>query len=334
MTTITIDADSAEYDCADDDTILRAALRAGHGMAYSCNVGSCGNCRFELIEGSVHHLRTDPPAWSERDLKRNRWLGCQARPEGPCRIKFRADPAYISKHPPLVCTGELVSINALTHDISEFSFAIDDPDDFQAGQYALMELPGVTGARAYSMCNLPGEGTWNFQIKRMPSGAATGALFDSLAIGAQVRLDGPYGTAYLRDQSTRDLVLLAGGSGLSPMVSIAKAAAAAGMLTERKVHFFYGGKAPQDIIDEAILAEIPGYGERIFFTAAISDADGNGNWLGPTGFIHEIARDQLGEALTDCEIYFAGPAVMSAAVQKMIYDLKVPMDQLHFDEFY
>ena len=85
-----------EFDCGADDTILRAALRSGLGMAYSCNSGSCGNCRFQLAEGAVEHVRADAPAWSERDRARGRWLGCQARPLGDCLIKVRLDQGYAS----------------------------------------------------------------------------------------------------------------------------------------------------------------------------------------------------------------------------------------------
>ena len=334
MATIKNDSDGSEFECLEGDTILRAALRAGFGMPYSCNVGSCGNCRFELIDGNVTHLREDAPAWTERDLKRNRWLGCQSSPNGPCTIKFRADASYISKRPPLKRAGKLVAVSSLTHDISEFSFEMEGPDDFLPGQYALLNLPGVTGGRAYSMCNLAGEGVWNFQIKNMPGGAATSILFSPLEMGATVEFDGPYGTAYLKEASSKDMVLLAGGSGLSPMVSIARGAVAAGMLTDRKMHFFYGGKETRDIAGQAQIEELPGYGKQITFTAAISEKTSDGSWNGPVGFIHHVAREKLGDELGNHEIYFAGPAVMGAAVQKMIYEMKIPMDQLHFDVFY
>ena len=303
-------------------------------MAYSCNVGSCGNCRFELIDGNVTHLREDAPAWTERDVKRNRWLGCQSSPDGSCLIKFRADDAYVSKFHPLKRAGRLVSSSSLTHDMSEFAFDIEGPDDFQPGQYALLAVPGVTGKRPYSMCNLPGEGHWNFQIKKMPGGAATSVLFNQLKIGDTIDFDGPYGTAYLRENSPRDIVLLAGGSGLSPMVSIVRAAAAGGMLNDRKLHFFYGGREPRDIAGEEMLEDLPGYGERITFTAAISEHVPDQSWDGPVGYIHEVAFKQIGAVVSEHEIYFAGPAIMAAAVQKLTYEAKIPMDQVHFDEFY
>lgn len=328
MAKISIDSGVADFECTDGDTILRAALRSGHGMPYSCNVGSCGNCKFVLVDGEVGHLRSDAPAWSERDMKRKKWLGCQARPKGDCTIKFRADPGYLPPHQPIRRRARLTQSQSITHDIREFRFEADGPDDFRPGQYALLEIPGVEGARAYSMCNLPGEGHWSFQIKKVPGGAATEALFD-LEPGSEIGFDGPYSTAYLREDIPRDIILMAGGSGLSPMVSIARGIEAAGLLEDRKVHFFYGCRSKEDLI---ALAELPTpLSDKITFYAALSENAEAGH---RQGFLHDVAANEFGEHLKDHEIYFAGPAVMAAAVQKTAYDLGVPMSQLHFDEFY
>lgn len=105
------------FDCAEGDTILRAALGAGLGMSYSCTTGSCGTCRFELLQGEVAHRRADPPARSERDLKRNRWLGCQAAPKRDCRIRYREDPAAVSRDPPRRRLGTLRGVEQITHNI-------------------------------------------------------------------------------------------------------------------------------------------------------------------------------------------------------------------------
>jgi toluene monooxygenase electron transfer component len=70
------------YSCAGDDTLLRAALRAGRGFPYECNSGSCGTCKVELVEGEIHTLRPDAPGLAERDRAKNRVLACQAEPRG------------------------------------------------------------------------------------------------------------------------------------------------------------------------------------------------------------------------------------------------------------
>lgn len=339
MAKITLEARGEEhiFDCNDGDTISRAALRAQLGFPYACNVGSCGNCRFELLEGSVTHARENPPAWSERDLKRNRYLGCQAQPQGDCRIKLRLDPSYLTDTPPKTLQGTLLEVVELTHDIFEFRYQLNEPHAFLPGQYALISVPGVPGGRAYSMCNLTGDGTqWHFQIKKVPNGAATSVLFTQQDLGMTVQLDGPYGTAYVRPESPRDILCLAGGSGLSPMISIARAKAHDPRLQDRKLTFVFGGRTGRDICGEDILQELPGYGTLIDFHAAISNPDeDDGSWTGPTGYIHELARTVLGDAeIAQREIYFAGPPAMAQAIQKLLHELQVPPEQVHFDEFY
>lgn len=330
MAQITNQPDGLSFACGEEDTILRAALRAGIAMPYSCNTGSCGNCRFQLIEGAVRHLRADAPAWNERELARNRWLGCQAVPSGDCTVKFRTMPQYAPPVRPARRRAELTGVRPITRDISEFAFRIEGDPDFRPGQYALIQVPGVEGARAYSMCNLPADGDWRFMVKLMPGGAASGWLFGARP-GAEVMLDGPYGTAFLQPDSPRDIVLLAGGSGLSPMVSIARGAKAAGMLGSRRLHLFYGGRQVADLCDAGVCG--PDLDGHVHFTAALSDPPASG-WDGATGFLHDVVREAMGEALAACEIYFAGPAVMSAAVQKMAHEAGVPPGQLHFDEFF
>ena len=321
-----------EYECPDDDTILRAALRAGFGFPYGCNTGSCGNCRFQLLEGAVEHLRADSPAWTDRDRKRGRWLGCQARPHQDCRVKVRLDPDAVTSHPPVSMRGRLTDVVQISHDISEFAFELDGPDGFEPGQYALIQLEGVSAARSYSMCNLPGTGEWRFQIKHVPGGEATEVLFGSLRPGDSVGIDGPYGLAYLREDRPGDLLLVAGGSGLSPMMSIARAATTRPALSDRQINFFYGGRRPSDVCTEPLLAQLPGYGDRLTHVAAISESS-NG-WRGPTGFIHEVVRDHLGERLTEHEIYFAGPPLMTEAMQAMLHEAGVAPEHMHFDEFF
>lgn len=332
MPRISLTDSETAFDCASDDTILRAALRAGVGMSYSCNVGSCGNCRFELIEGGVHHRREDSPAWSGKDRKRNRWLGCQAAPGGDCTIKFRQDPGAVPLHAPVRRKGVLLDRKMLNHDIGEFAIKIDGDPAFLPGQYALLGLEGIEGERVYSMCNLPEGEIWRFQIKRVPGGAATTKLFDVLQPGDSLGIDGPYGQAHLREDSARDIVLLAGGSGLSPMVSIARGALAQPGHEARKVHFFFGGRAPRDIAAAGFLKEIAD--PRFRLISAISDPGQAEGWTGPLGFIHEVAVAELGDALRDAEIYFAGPPAMAAAIGQSLAARGVPQGQVHFDEFY
>jgi toluene monooxygenase electron transfer component len=336
MAQITFADGVTTYPCPDDDTILRAALREGFGFPYECNVGSCGNCKFELVEGEVEHLRADAPGWTERDKQRKRYLGCQARPLGDCRIKVGLRDHYKSFFKPARIEGRLFAIEDHTHDIREFRFRLSHPVKFLPGQYALLYVPGVEGARAYSMCNITETGEeWHFQIKLMPGGAATTKLFDSLQLGESIELDGPFGMAYLRPEAPRDILCLAGGSGLSPMISIARAKAKTPSLKDRKLHFIYGGRAARDICGEPMLRDLPGFGADILYYPAISLPENDAlPWTGRIGFVTDIAKELFGEALAGMEVYFAGPPAMATAVMKLVVEMKIPPAQVHYDQFY
>jgi len=334
---IQISGSDIEFDCQPDDTIMRAALRAGHGFPYECNVGSCGNCKFQLLDGEITTNSEDASGLSDKDKTRNRALGCQSRPTTDCTIKVRLDSMYHSDNSPMRSTGTLKHINDLTHDIREFTFSMNSEVKFRPGQYAILQVPGVEHQRAYSMSNIANGGNeWSFQIKRVPTGKGTNVLFDSVHIGDNLAFDGPFGMAYLREDSDRDILCLAGGSGLAPMISITRAAALNDRLAHRKIHFVYGGRTPADICGEQLLAELPGYDENISFYPVISDlnhADSKA-WPGKSGFVHEATLELFKENLADFEIYFAGPPLMAEAVQKMLYENNVPLDQVHFDKFY
>ena len=338
MFNVRVAGSDVAFDCAGDDTVLRAAQRAGIAFPYECNVGSCANCKFELVEGDVHMRWSEASAWTDRDRQRKRYLGCQAEPRSDCVVKLRLDPRCTPPHRPSRVGAVLHSRRDLTHDLHEFAFRLEQPLFFEPGQYALAYLPGVAGARAWSMSNLAGDGLrWEFQVRRVPGGRGSAALFDALPIGARIELDGPYGMAWLRRDAPRDIVCIAGGSGLAPMLSIARAAMAEPRLADRTLHFFYGARTTADLCGEDLLRALPGAAERLRYVAVVSNpptASDATAWAGPVGFVHDEVQRRLGAQLADMEVYFAGPLVMATAVQRMLLDAGSPPAQIHFDAFY
>lgn len=337
-TTITIEGEKTTFEQPRGDTILRAALRAGMGFPYECNSGGCGSCKFEVLEGEVENLWPQAPGLSERDRRKGRLLACQCRASTDSRIKVRMAPECVQAITPKRLRARFLAMHEITHDICEFRFVSEGRADFLAGQYAMLAIPGVATPRAYSMSNLGNdEGQWHFQIRRVVHGAATGKLFHHLQPGEEIEIDGPYGLAFLRAEVPRDIICVAGGSGLAPMVSIARGAAQSGMLRTRQLHFFYGGRTARDICGESFLRELAGYGERIHFHPVVSlpNDDSGAHWNGETGFVHESVRRVFGDALPNFEFYFAGPPPMTQTLQEMLMvGYRVPFEQVHFDRFF
>ncbi|CAH1746126.1 Ferredoxin:oxidoreductase FAD/NAD(P)-binding:oxidoreductase FAD-binding region [Thauera humireducens] len=318
------------------DTVLRAALRAGVGMSYECNSGGCGGCKFELIEGEVDTLWAEAPGLSERDKQRGRHLACQCIPRGDITISAPCATEYAPPRPPQRQSARLAAVRDITHDIREFRFVAAVGANFLPGQYAMLDLPGVNGSRAYSLSNTANASSeWHFQIRRVPHGSGTKVLFDRLAKGDEVGLDGPYGVAYLRTDSARDLVCVAGGSGLAPMISIARGAVEAGMLGERMLYFFYGARTARDVCGEDMLASLEGFGDRIRFIPVVSQPGEGEQWTGATGYVHAQLECVLPQPLSNYEFYFAGPPQMTQALQELLMiGHKVPFGQIHFDRFF
>jgi toluene monooxygenase electron transfer component len=334
---ITLDGTDVSFDCPADDTILRSALRAGIPFPYECNVGACGNCRFTLLDGELDMQWAEAPGWTDKDRERKRFLGCQATPGSACSIKLRTAPQYAPVHQPRRVGATLTTRRAITHDIVEFRFELDEVMPFEPGQYALLKLPCVAGLRAYSMSNIAdGSRVLEFEVRRVPGGKGSSVLFDNLAPDTRIEIDGPYGMAYLRRDVQRDILCIAGGSGLAPMISIARGVAADPAMSGVKLHFLYGGRTPQDICGNDMLEVLPDYAARMQFHAAVSQADLDGKlaWDGHVGFVHDLAATRYGEQLKEMEIYFAGPPAMGTAVQRMLLALKVPFERVHFDQFY
>lgn len=338
MTTHTIRNEKDGSVCAQQagDTILRAALRAGQGFSYECNSGGCGGCKFELVSGEIETLWADAPGLTERDRKRGRHLACQCRAAGDISIKAATAPEYQPKIVPKRQRARLIGTRDITHDIREFRFRSEDDAEFLPGQYAMLDLPGLSASRAYSLSNTGNEKReWHFQIRRVLHGQGTHVLFEKLAEGDEIGLDGPYGVAYLRTEAPRDMVCVAGGSGLAPMISIARGAAEAGLLAERKLYFFYGARTPRDVCGEEMLRVLAGYGERIVFVPVVSLPGDNGDWHGQTGYVHDAVASSLPAALASYEFYFAGPPPMTQALQELLMvGHKVPFEQIHFDRFF
>jgi len=336
MPHISIDGTSLAFEQTEQhDSILRAGLGAGLGLPYECNSGGCGSCKFELLDGEVEDLWPEAPGLSPRDRAKGRRLACQCRAVTDLRIKIRTGDEFRPLVRPRRMRATLTSRRQLTHDISEFTFKSAEPARFLPGQYAMLRLANGTCVRAYSMSNLENDdGVWQFWIRRCAQGSFTPPLFDLLEASV-VEIDGPYGLAHLRPAGTRDVVCIAGGSGMSPMLSIVRGAAADPAYAGRRIHFFFGARTPADLCGQDEIAALAQTGARVTYLAAVSNPDSTDGWDGPTGYIHEVVRQALGDSLSAHECYLGGPPAMVEAVTRMLMlDCRVPPQQVHFDRFF
>jgi propane monooxygenase reductase subunit len=173
-----------------------------------------------------------------------------------------------------------------------------------------------------------------FIIKKYPAGKFSNALDEgAIEIGASVTVRGPYGSCFRRENKTGPLVLVAAGSGMSPIWSILNDHIASG--EDRPVHFFYGARTRRDLfyVEEiaAIVAEHP----TVTFVPVLSHADDDASWDGARGFVHEVVGSELRRLgiETDGDAYACGPPPMIDALQPVLFMQDFDPDRTHFDKF-
>ncbi len=304
-----------EIECGSDETVLDAAFRRGYNLAYGCREGQCSACKCFLIEGEVALKSYSTFALSESEQSNGYSLMCRAMPEQDLVVELlHYDPDNYRLENPIrdgVATVEVVE--ALTHDISRLLLRVSVPSDFSflPGQYVDLWVPGADDARrSFSLANLPGDGLIELVIKRYPGGRLSGMLDGQIQPGSQIRFTGPYGVFHLR-RSERPILMIAGGSGMAPILSVLRQLAAEGC--ERPVRFFYGARAERDLFH---LEEIQQLGAKLIdfhFTPVLSDTD---------RFVHEAVDEFL--AQTDSfampDVYMCGPPPMLEAAEPMLID--------------
>jgi toluene monooxygenase electron transfer component len=326
---------SVEFRCREGDSVLRAGLRAGIGLPYECSAGGCGSCKFELVEGEMTDNWPDAPGIRSKERARGRRLACQSLPTSDCVIKMRPGENFQPKIIPARLVAYLESVEPVTHDIARFRFIGPGAAAFLPGQYALLQLPGTGTLRAYSMSNLANDaGAWEFMIRRT-GGEATTQLFDSLKAGDEVYIDGPYGLAYLRDDDPQDMVCIAGGSGLAPVMSIVLGALGSPMRDSRDIHLLYGGRSPADI--PSFPEWIASNDDRVRIHCAVSlpELAQQARWEGDVCFVHELLPRKLTQPLNEYTFYLAGPPPMiEAVVRLLVAEHHVPQSQIHYDRFF
>jgi len=326
-----------EIECGEDESVLDAAFRQGYNLVYGCREGQCSACKCYLLEGEVALKPYSTFALSDVEEAQGYTLLCRAMPDEDLVVELlHYDPDnYKLDHPIGEGVGILTELEELTHDIVRLRLRIDEPADFdfKPGHYVDIAVPGEDDAhRSFSMANLPGEGELEFIIKRYEGGRFSGLLRDEIATGDRLRFTGPYGAFYLR-RSERAILMVAGGSGMAPVLSVLRQLAAEG--SDRRVRFLYGARTRHDLI---CLDVVEALGARLAdfrFVPVLSEPADGDDWEGETGFVHEAAGRLLDSGeLGDFEAYMCGPPPMIDAASEMLADGHgVDEHLIHYDKF-
>ena len=312
------------------ETILESLLQGGVAFPNNCQSGNCGACKCELIEGDVLELPSSEYALSPEERSRKLILACRTQVWGDCTVRpLEADDLVV--HPSRVMRCRVVGLSDLSHDIRELRLAIQagGPYTFSAGQHARLKLaPGIP-ERSYSMANRPDDDTLQFHVRLVPRGQASGYVFTSLHVGAEITVSGPLGNAYLRQQHRGPILAVAGGSGLAPIKSIVETALADD--PTRAIHCYCGSRDERDIYLEARLAELSAQYSGLRVQLLLSQPRAATARRRGT-VVDAVTEDFSG--FDGFKAYLAGPPPMVEALQQALLERGLPLRDIHADAFY
>jgi len=324
-----------EITVTEDQTILRAAAEHGIQLMHGCKEGQCAACKSFVLEGDDIELdRYSTFALPDYEREEGLTLLCRAHVYEDVVIELlNYDEEIIRGGLPLRRgTAELVANEPVTHDMRHVVLRLSEPGfQYFPGQYIDLTAPGATESRSFSMANPPRrDGRLEFVIKVYADGLFSSYLAERAQIGDVVGFEGPFGTFTLRESHTGDLVFVAGGAGLAPVLGLLRSMAERGV--ERRATFYYGVRTRADLCFETDLAELATKLPGFRYVPALSDAPTDGQWDGETGLITEVVRRREPD-LAGRDAYLCGPPPMVEAAIPLLQQLGVRPADIFYDKF-
>ncbi|MFC4173281.1 2Fe-2S iron-sulfur cluster-binding protein [Microvirga sp. GCM10011540] len=313
-----------------DQTILDAALASGIDYPHGCRSGRCGACKTRLVEGDVEMLAHTRFALSDAERQDGYILACRAVPRTSGSILLPGQDEVPPEHPRQNLLCRVISTSSATHDIRHIRLAVESggPFTYSPGQYARITLPGAP-PRDYSMASLPGQDHLEFLVRRVPDGITSTRMTSVLKIGDAVQVEGPFGSAYLRERHAGPILCVAGGSGLAPIKSIVAAAAVAGL--EQPIHVYFGARSERDLYLVEWFTALSSVHPNLTFIPVLSEPDA------PTAHRTGLVADAIASDLTDLDgwkAYVAGPPAMVEATGRVLQQRGLQSRDLHADVFF
>ena len=315
--------------CNPNEKLSDAAYRQKVNIPLDCRDGACGTCRGHCESGQ-YDMPSDgyiEEALDEKDAAAGYVLACQMRPTSDCVVKIPATSGAC-KTGVGDFAGKIASVEQLSASTIRFSIALDTPDqlDFLPGQYVKVAVPGAGQTRSYSFSSAPGAALASFVVRNVPNGLMSTYLTTHAQPGQAISFAGPYGSFYLRPLK-RPLLLLAGGTGIAPFLSMLDVLAARGF--SQPVRMVYAVTNDHDLVGIEQLERIAASHPRFeYVTTVAAEASGHPRKGYATAHV-EPAWMNGG----DVDVYLCGPVPMVEAVRGWLDSTGVQPASFHFEKF-
>jgi len=331
MHSVTIQPSGHQFQVEEGEAVLAAALRQGFVLPYGCKNGACGSCKGKIVAGTVDYGVYQAKALTDEEKALGKALFCQARPLTDLVIEARtigaAKDIQVKTLPCRVQKMERVAEDVI---ILGLKLPANERLQFLAGQYLEFLLKDGS-RRSFSMGNAPHDDELlQLHVRHVAGGQFTDHVFGKMKERDILRFEGPQGTFFLREDSTKPIVFVASGTGFAPIKSIIEHAIHKGIA--RPMTLYWGGRRPKDLYMNALAEGWAAQG-RITYVPVISDALPEDHWTGRTGFVHRAVMQDFPD-LSALQVYACGvPIMVDSARRDFIALCKLPEDEFYADSF-
>jgi CDP-4-dehydro-6-deoxyglucose reductase, E3 len=313
------------------ESILEAGLRAGIALPFECRSGGCGECKCTILQGSVDHGAYQESALAEEERRAGKALMCCAMPLSDLDLECE-NIGVVRDIPIRSFMAQVEQLEPLTDDVMRVLLKPLDPEPirFHAGQYINIVLEDRE-RRAFSFATAPHAAELiELHVKLVPGGAFTTYVFNAMKTGDTLRCEGPLGSFYLREDSDRPIVFVAGSTGFAPVKSMVEYAFHAGL--KRPMYLYWGVKSVGDFYMKQLPERWAREHANFKFIPVLSEPSPDDHWTGRTGTVHEAILHDF-PVMTDCEVYACGSVGMVESAHSAFLQKGMTEDRCFSDAF-
>ena len=299
-------------------TLLEGALAEGIMLRHSCREGTCGTCKGKVLSGQIDHADSDTEVLTQEEREQGYALFCRAK--ACSNVQIYAPEVSELKGISIQKTAARVGhIERISSDVVILRLMLPPAAAFNyyPGQY--IELLLKDGSRrSYSMATVPAE---NNQLElhiRNTGGVFSRYAYEELKERTLLRLEGPFGTFYLRD-TDKPMVFLASGTGFAPLKALLEQLVA--QANTRPVSLYWGGRQLVDLYMHQWMLDFAAQHSWVSYTPVLSEVAENTSWAGATGLVHQqVLADK--KELSNYEVYACGNPLMIESAKKDFIQLR------------
>ncbi|BBI98603.1 CDP-6-deoxy-delta-3,4-glucoseen reductase [Ferrigenium kumadai] len=309
-----------------DETILDAGLKHGYTLPYSCRNGACGACKGKVLQGSVDHGKSQAHALTDAEKAQGMTLFCCAKPLSDITIECH-EVSTVKDIQVKTMPCRVEKMEKVTDDVMVLKLRLPANErlQFLAGQYIDILLKDQK-PRSFSLANAPHDDELlELHVRNIAGGAFTTHVFNEMKERDILRIKGPLGTFFLREDSDKPIIFVASGTGFAPVKAIIEHALHIGV--KRPMHFYWGVRKQADLYMLDKIKEWEALG--IKSTPVVSDEP----WSGRSGFVHQAVMEDFSD-LSGYDVYACGaPVVVEAAFREFTTQRGLPNESFFSDAF-